>query len=193
MDKPIIPTFSLPERDRRWSAVRAEMKKAHLDAVIGLPNQGHWDQFGADIRYLTQIGGFQTEVAAVFPLEEEPTAVVRGANEIEWWGLAQDWIEDLRPSRRSYGEPVIQRLKEIRAERVGVIGLAGLVRAPEGVVPWGTFEKIRQALPNVKFENATDLMQDVRSVKSTEEVVFIEKAADIIGKAIDVLIAHAKV
>ena len=57
---------------------------------------------------------------------------MRGANEIEWWGLAQDWVKDIRPSRRSYGEPVIERLKEIRAERVGVIGLAGLVRAPEG-------------------------------------------------------------
>jgi len=192
MEKPIIPTFSLEERDRRWSAVRAEMRKANLDAVIGLPNQGHWDQFGADIRYLMQIGGFQTEVAAVFPLQDRPTAVVRGANEIEWWGLAQDWIKDLRPSRRSYGEPVIQRLKEIRAERVGVIGLTGLVRAPEGVVPWGTYEKIRGALPSVQFENATDLMQEARSVKSAEEIAFIEKAAAIIGSAIGAMIAIAR-
>jgi len=192
MEKPIIPTFSLEERDRRWSAVRAEMRKANLDAVIGLPNQGHWDQFGADIRYLMQIGGFQTEVAAVFPLQDQPTAVVRGANEIEWWGLAQDWIKDLRPSRRSYGEPVIQRLKEIRAERVGVIGLTGLVRAPEGVVPWGTYEKIRGALPGVQFENATDLMQEARSVKSAEEIAFIEKAAAIIGSAIGAMIAIAR-
>ena len=102
-------------------------------------------------------------------------------------------VKDIRPSRRSYGEPVIERLKEIRAERVGVIGLAGLVRAPEGIVPWGTFEKIRAALPTVKFENATDLMQQVRSVKSAEEVVFIEKAAEIIGKALDALIEHVKV
>jgi Xaa-Pro dipeptidase len=83
-------------------------------------------------------------------------------------------------------------LKEIRAERVGVIGLSGLVRAPEGVVPWGTFEKIRTSLPKVSFENATDLMQEVRSVKSAEEVAFIEKAAEIIGYANEVLIAHAK-
>ena len=193
LEKPIIPTFSLEERDRRWSLMRREMRQADLHALISLPNEGHWDQFGADTRYITQIGGTQTEVGAVLPLEGDVTAVVRGANEIEWWGLAQDWVKDIRPSRRSYGEPVIERLKEIRAERVGVIGLSGLVRAPEGVVPWGTFEKIRQALPTVKFENATDLIQQVRAVKSGEEVAFIEKAADIIGKAIDVLIAHSKV
>jgi Xaa-Pro aminopeptidase len=193
LEKPIIPMFSLKERDRRWNRLRDEMKKAGLHALISLPNEGHWDQFGADTRYMTQIGGTQTEVGAIMPLDGDVTAVVRGANEIEWWGLAQEWVKDIRPSRRSYGEPVIERLKEIRAERVGVVGLSGLVRAPEGVVPWGTFEKIRQALPNVKFENATDLMQEVRSVKSAEEVAFIEKAAAIIDKAIEVLVAHAKV
>jgi len=193
LEKPIIPTFSLEERDRRWNLLRQEMRTADLHALISLPNEGHWDQFGADTRYMTQIGGTQTEVGAVLPVEGEVTAIVRGANEIEWWGLAQDWVKDIRPSRRSYGEPVIERLKEIRAERVGVIGLAGLVRAPEGIVPWGTFEKIRAALPTVKFENATDLMQQVRSVKSAEEVAFIEQAAEIIGKAIDVLIEHVKV
>ena len=192
LEKPIIPTFSLHERERRWGLLRGEMKKAGLDALISLPNEGHWDQFGCDTRYITQIGGTQTEVGAVLPLEGDVTAVVRGANEIEWWGLAQDWVRDIRPSRRSYGEPVIDRLKEIRAERVGVIGLSGMVRAPEGVVPWGTFEKIRLALPNVKFENATGVMQEVRAVKSAEEVAFIEKAADIIGKAIEVLIVQAK-
>jgi Xaa-Pro aminopeptidase len=193
LEKPTIPTFSLAERERRWTSLRAEMRKAGLDALITLPNQGHWDQFGADTRYITQIGGSQTEAGAVLPLEGEVTAIVRGANEIEWWGLAQDWVKDIRPSRRSYGEPVIDRLKEIRTERVGIVGLAVLVRAPEGIVSWGTFEKIREALPNVQFENATDLMQEVRSVKSAEEVAFIEKAADIISKALDVLIAHSKV
>ena len=108
LEKPIIPTFSLEERDRRWSLLRAEMKRANLDALIALPNEGHWDQFGADTRYITQIGGMQTEVGCVLPLEGEVTAVVRGANEIEWWGLAQEWVKDIRPSRRSYGEPVIR-------------------------------------------------------------------------------------
>ena len=78
-------------------------------------------------------------------------------------------------------------MRKVRAERVGVVGLSGLVRAPEGVVPWGTFEKIRAALPKVNFANATDLVQTVRAVKSAEEIALIEKAAEIIGKALDVL------
>lgn len=192
MEKPSIPTFSEREKVRRWALVRREMEKASLDCLICLPNQGHWDQFGADGRYLTQIGGFQTEVAVVFPREAEVTAVVRGPNEVEWWGLAQEWVADIRPSRRSYGEPVIQRLKELRAERAGVVALQGLVRAPEGVVPWGTFEKIRSALPKVKFEDATNLMQEARSVKSPEEIAFVEKAAEIISHGLDALVEQAR-
>jgi Xaa-Pro dipeptidase len=192
MEKPIIPTFSQSERSRRWGTVRNLMRRANLDALICLPNQGHWDQFGADARYLTQIGGFQTEVAVVIPLESDVTAIVRGENEIEWWGLAQEWVKDIRPSRRSYGDPVAQRLKEIGAERVGIVGIEGLVRAPEGTVPWGIYEKLRAVLPQVRFENATDLMQEARSVKSPEEIDFIERAAEIIGLAIDALVKETR-
>jgi Xaa-Pro dipeptidase len=192
MEKPIIPTFSQSERSRRWGTVRDLMGRAKFDALICLPNQGHWDQFGADARYLTQIRGFQTEVAAIIPLDSDVTAIVRGENEIEWWGLAQEWVKDIRPSRRSYGDPVARRLKEIHAERVGVVGIEGLVRAPEGVVPWGIYEKLRAELPQVRFENATDLMQEARSVKSAEEIAFIERAAEIIGLAIDALVKETR-
>ena len=192
MEKPIIPTFSPSERSRRWGTVRDLMRRANFDALICLPNQGHWDQFGADARYLTQIGGFQTEVAVVIPLESDVTVIVRGENEIEWWGLAQEWVKDIRPSRRSYAEPVIQRLKEIRAQRVGIVGIEGLVRAPEGIVSWAIYEKLRTTLPQVRFENATDLMQEARSVKSAEEIAFIERAAEIIGLAIEALVREVR-
>ena len=63
------------------------------------------------------------------------TAFVRGGNEVEWWSVAQDWVTDLRPTRRSWGEPVIERLKEFREldhSRIGVSGLSGLLRRRRG-------------------------------------------------------------
>src|SRR5262245_31940338 len=102
-----LPKFSHAERERRWSRVRELMRQKQLDAIIGFPNQSHWDQFQADIRYLTHIGGHQTEVAVVFPLSSAVTAFVRGGNEVEWWSIAQDWLTDIRASRRSWGEPMI--------------------------------------------------------------------------------------
>src|ERR1700745_1656302 len=96
-----LAKFSWNERERRGQRVRELMRAQKVDAISGFPNQSHWDQFQADVRYLTHIGGHQTEVAVVFPLSGEVTAFVRGGNEVEWWSIAQDWLTNIRPSRRS--------------------------------------------------------------------------------------------
>jgi Xaa-Pro aminopeptidase len=189
-----LPKFSWAERERRWGRVRQLMRREQLDAIIGFPNQSHWDQFQADVRYLTHIGGHQTEVAVVFPQIGEPTAFVRGSNEIEWWTIAQDWVKDIRPSRRSWSPPVIARLKELKLDsaRIGVSGLSGLLRAPEGTVAAGMLDAVRRALPQARFENATEILQEARSVKSAEEVAWIERAAEILDKVVAAILEKAK-
>ncbi|HEY1266019.1 MAG TPA: M24 family metallopeptidase [Candidatus Binatia bacterium] len=190
-----LPRFSAAERERRWGRVRELMRAAGLHAIIGFPNQSHWDQFQADIRYLTHIGGHQTEVAVVFPISGEVTAFVRGGNEVEWWGIAQDWVKDIRQTRRTWADPVIERMKELKLDRarIGVTGLAGLLRAPEGTVVTGMLDKAKKAFPGATFENATELLQDARSVKGKEEVAWIERAAGILDKVADAILAKARV
>jgi len=190
-----LPKFSVAERERRWGRVRELMRGAGLDAIIGFPNQSHWDQFQADIRYLTHIGGHQTEVAVVFPLSGDVTAFVRGGNEVEWWSIAQDWIKDIRQTRRTWADPVIERMKELKLDRarIGVSGLSGLLRAPEGTVVTGMLEKAKKSFPAASFENATELLQDARSVKGKEEVAWVERAAGILDKVVDAILAKARV
>jgi Xaa-Pro dipeptidase len=189
-----LPKLSWIERARRWGRVRQLMRQQQLDAIVGLPNQSHWDQFQADVRYLTHIGGHQTEVAVVFPESGEVTAFVRGGNEVEWWRIAQDWVTDIRTSRRSWGEPVAKRIRELKLEqaRIGVSGLSGLLRAPEGTVVSGIIEKLRTTFPKAKFENATEVLQDARSVKGPEEVAWIERAAQILDQVVEAILAKAK-
>src|ERR1041384_176894 len=189
-----LPKFTHAERDRRWSGVRELMRRHQIDAIIGFPNQSHWDQFQADTRYLTHIGGHQTEVAVVFPLSGEFTAFVRGSNEIEWWRIAQDWVREIRASRRSWGEPIVERMKELKLDggRIGISGLSGLLRAPEGTVVAGILEKVRRAFPGARFENATELLQESRAVKGTEEIAWIERAAEILDRVVAALFAKAK-
>lgn len=189
-----LPKFSLAERERRWGRVRALIRKAGLDAIIGFPNQSHWDQFQADIRYLTHIGGHQTEVAVVFPEAGEVTTFVRGSNEVEWWSVAQDWVKDIRVTRRSWGEPMVERMKELKLDtsRIGVSGLGGLLRAPEGTVVAGMLEKVKRAFPKALFESATELLQDARSIKGTQEVAWIERAAGILDRVVEALLAKVR-
>jgi Xaa-Pro aminopeptidase len=159
-----------------------------------MPNSSHWDQFQADVRYLTQIGGNTTEAAVVFPAEGEVTAVVRGDNEVAWWGLQQDWVADIRPSRRYFSVPLVNRLRELGLEqgRVGIIGLEGLVRAPEGVAVWGVVERLRAELPNARFVDATQVLQEVRAVKSQDEIAFIRKAAALAESAAERMMSLAR-
>lgn len=189
-----LPKFTHVERERRWSRVRELMRRDQIDAIIAFPNQSHWDQFQADTRYLTHIGGHQTEVAVVFPVSGEVTAFVRGSNEIEWWRIAQDWVREIRSSRRSWGEPVIERVKELQLDRgrIGISGLSGLLRAPEGIVVAGILEKVRRAFPAARFDNATELLQEARAVKGAEEIAWIERAAEILDRVVAAILAKAK-
>lgn len=191
-DTAAIPQFSLAERDARWARVRARMDEAGLDCLIGFPNQGRFEQLQANTRYLVQIGGFATEVAVVFPRSGAVTAFLQGPRDIDWWSGAQSWIQDLRLSRRLWSEAIVARLKELSVRRVGVIALEGLIRAPEGVVPWTMYERVRAAFPDVAFVDATQVVLGARAVKSAEEIAFVENAERIAELAADALVATAR-
>ena len=175
----LIPTFSRGERDRRWGLVRRRMAAEKFDCLIGFPNQGRFEQLQANTRYLTAMGGFACEIAVVFPRDGEVTSFVQSGRDIAWWKEAQDWVTDLRNCRRLWSDGIVTRLKELKLTRgrIGVIGLKGLIRAPEGVVPWLSFERVKEALPEAEFVSATEIVLETRAVKSAEEIDFITEAA----------------
>jgi Xaa-Pro aminopeptidase len=188
----MIPQLSLQERDRRYKVVRAEMARRAMDCLLLPANSGRWEQLQADSRYLTSMGGFATEVFTVFPLEGEVTAYI--FNRAAWWKQAQNWVEDVRDGRNRWGENAIERITELglQAGTIGIAGLAGLFRAPEGIIPYSSVKAIQEALPQIKLVNATEMMQTIRAIKSAEEVSFLERSAGIIEKTIDTMVQTAR-
>jgi Xaa-Pro dipeptidase len=75
---------------------------------------------------------------------------------------------------------------------IGVAGLAGLFRAPEGIIPYSSIKAIQDAFPSVKLVNCTEMMQEIRAVKSEEEISFLERSAIIIERTIDTMIQTAR-
>jgi Xaa-Pro aminopeptidase len=178
-----MPRLSLAERDRRWAKVRAAMAGRDLACIITAPHTGHWEQFAADTRYLTHIGGNNSETACVFPREGEVTAIV--LNRPDFWLGVQNWVTDLRtPKQAKWSIPVIERMKElgITNQRVGVAGLGDEpgIFAGEGYFPHHMFEAIRGAFPDAIYEDVTAMMAQVRAVKSPEEVDCMAKSIEII-------------
>jgi Xaa-Pro aminopeptidase len=187
-----VPRLSLAERDRRYRLVRDRMDREGLDVLILPANVSRWEQMMADSRYVTTIGGFGTETLTIFPRDGEVTAYV--FNRSAFWKAAQDWVADVRDGRNFWAENVIERLGEcaVKPRRVGISGLAGLIRAPDGIVPWTTVERIKAAFPNAEWVDATRLIQEIRSVKSAEEIALMRRSAGIIEAMIARMIDTAK-
>src|SRR5581483_133695 len=185
------PLFSLQERDRRWKAVRQAMAEQNLDALVTPQNTGHSTDFQSNTRWLTQCGGGgDSDIAGVFPLEGEVTIVATTAG--FRWPTVQDWVTDCREARRNYGRIIVQRLKELNPKRIGIAGLGDGTRTPEGTINHGTFTQIRDAFPNADLVDATDLMAEIRYVKSEEEIAFLARSKEMIELANDAEVATAR-
>lgn len=106
-----LPTsFSLAERDRRWTRVRAMMKREGFDCLltpVGTSAEGE-----ADSRYLTQVAGW-----VVFPLDGRVAVVVNG-EDFEDGKVKAAWVSDVRPAERgAWSPPVVDALRELGVTR----------------------------------------------------------------------------
>jgi Xaa-Pro aminopeptidase len=186
--------FSLAERNRRWHAVRQLMRRDHLAALIAPPNPGNSTDWQADARYLSHCGGgADTSIGVVFPLEGDVTVVAASAKE-RWGPLVQDWVGDVRTVNRQFGAAMGERLRELGldGQRIGVSGLAGGTRTPEGTIMHGTFRALVDACPHASFVDASELMQEVREVKSDEEIAVLQRSVDIVECALEAQLRAAQ-
>lgn len=173
-----IPRLSLGERDRRWAAVRAEMARRKLDAIVlwGWPTM--WDFYTANARYLSPIGGNAEFNVVVFPADGEPTSIVQMPTFLEGWRAAQDWVTDIRPRSKTWADSVAARIKELKLERgrIGMDGLAGPLD-PDGWLPHDVYTRLTALVPDAQIVNLDDMLETVRSIKSAEELGVLRQAA----------------
>lgn len=191
-----VPHFSLTERERRWSRVREAMRREGIDVIFVPPNTGLWDQFQANVRYLTGIGGNCCQAAAVFPLEGEVVAITSPDVHRSYWLARQDWVTDLRNIGTGWGytDKAIESIRQLGLEkgRIGITGLGGNTRFPEGTTSLGVYQRVREAFPDAEIVNANLLLERVRFAKSEEEVSFIQKADELVEGAIELLANQAR-
>jgi Xaa-Pro aminopeptidase len=189
------PRFSLAERDRRWNAVRELMGQHRIDVIVTPNNTGHSTDFQANTRYLTHCGGGgDADIAAVFPATGEVTAIATTAQ--ARWPTVQEWTKDVREARRNYGRIIVERLRELKVER-GRIGITGLgdvegTRTPEGTILYGTWKQIREAFPQAELVDASEILAELRYVKSQEEIEALTKSMEIVEIAYRAEIHAAK-
>ena len=188
-----VPKLSLQERDRRWLLIRERMVLDGLDCLLFVANDSRFDMGLANMRYVTHIAT-KHDGFAFFPMEGEPVAWALSAFQHIPSGSSylytQDWVTDIRPSVGT--APVVSFLKERGYERA-TIGLVGMRSAMNiDIIPVSAYEYIRRELPHARIVDATLLIEDLRRIKSPEEIGMLEKAGELARKMVDTMIQSAE-
>jgi Xaa-Pro aminopeptidase len=156
-----LPRLSLAERDRRYRAVRDRLQERGVDCVVVT---------GSNLFYLSN--GLPGERTGLLPAQDLPMMVCLNSRHLADIPAqvvvdAQDWIADVRPGNDA--RPILDRIRELGLER-GAIGVLA------GGLSHAFYAQLQAGLPDARLIDVTDILADVRTTKSIEEVAMIDRA-----------------
>jgi Xaa-Pro aminopeptidase len=152
----------LNDRIRR---VQDSMEESGIEALLVMDS--------ANIRYLS---GFSTACFTILlPSEGEPLAI----------GLWLD-IEEARKNSSiqdllgfGYPHPTMTGFEALMAKISQVVKNHGYSKAKVGLDSWERYMMIKNILPEAQLTNAARILHTLRTIKSTEEIQHLRKAAEI--------------
>lgn len=188
-----VPQLSIAERDRRWKAIREKMALRGLGCLLLWGNDAATYGF-ANFRYLTHCAGHHGAAYAIFPLDGDPvvfTGPMPMNKPYNAYLSAQDWINDIRPAPSMSGLTKIMKEMGYERSRVGLVGF-GSAFVPQSYTH-GDYVRLMEGLPHAEISDETTLVEEMRLIKSDEEIAMLAKAGELARKSIDAMIASAGV
>lgn len=171
--------WPIPQRelDRRWSAVRAAMKAEGFDSLI-LQNDNQY--LGGYVRYFLDLPAVQAyPLTVIFPADDEMTTVSQGGKFLPFsppvWAVRGVKARIGVPYWRSVcitstadAEAVVEVIKQRNDKKVGIVGLGAMHAA--------FYMHLKENLPGVELLEASDMVDEIKAVKSADELVYAWKA-----------------
>lgn len=172
--------ISTAELERRWRAIRAAMAAQGIDVLVA---QGNNDFVGGYVKYLTDISapnGYPLTV--VFPRESEMSVVSQGPFGLDRRTDGTD--PALRGVGRVFGTPsyasvhytstydaecALQALTGFEAATIGLLGPAA--------ISFATVDFLKRHLSRANFVDASEMVDEIKAVKSPEEIALIRRMA----------------
>jgi Xaa-Pro aminopeptidase len=181
--------ISTKELERRWAAVRAAMAARKIDVLLMQNNNYH---MGGYVKYYTDVpagNGYPMTVA--FPKDDLMSVVNQGP-----FGLDRalppegDW--QFRGVRRVLGTPSYASVdysidydSELAAKALEPYAGATIGMVGRGTLPVSMLDHLRNKFPKAKFENVTDMVDQIKCVKSDEEIALARRTAAVQDAAIE--------
>jgi Xaa-Pro aminopeptidase len=182
--------ISTAELERRWKAVRKEMEAQGVDVLV---MQNNNDFMGGYVKYFTDLpatNGYALTV--LFPRDEGMTMIGQGpfGNDRllppEGDGVRRG-VKRLMTSPSYSAAPYTRENDAALAEKSlesyngATIGLVGTGAIPSAFVDYLK----RGKLSNAKFIEASDLVDDIKAIKSAEEIDRMRQCAHMQDKCMD--------
>lgn len=169
------------ELERRWLAVRKKMEEAKIDVLL---IQSDNNYMGGYSRYFTDIPAVNGyPVTMIFPRDDRMT-LIRPAGFGSVANLPPEGDMGLRGVKQVLGSPYFVSAyytadydgelaaKALAPYAKATVGLVGMQQISVSLMDY-----LRKHLPNVRFVDATDLVDRVKCVKSEEEKTLIRGTA----------------
>jgi ectoine hydrolase len=191
LDRDIVGdlTFSRGEYLRRYEKIRAAMDRRGLACLVITGNTGWFNGEQANLRYVTSLEIWLEPLFVVFPLKGDAVVFYKQGifSQRALVPAAPVTLEGtpLKPGtgNAAYFEPfVAKKVKELGFDGKTV----GLV--VERVFPANALRELQREAPHAKFVDADDLMNEVRLVKSAEEIKFLRRSGYCADRAMEALI-----
>ncbi|HEX2964652.1 MAG TPA: Xaa-Pro peptidase family protein [Syntrophorhabdaceae bacterium] len=169
------------EITRRVDAVKKEMRANGLQSLIIFSQVVLGDK--AAVRYISDYRLLTRKDYLVLPLTGEPMLVVPTLGQ-KLSALQVSWIQDIRSGGDTGGmvREIAAKIRQDGHENavIGIVGLSGM--------PYEDYELLKNEFPQVLFTDATRLLNDIRAVKSTEEIEMIRTTTQIADASYELLI-----
>jgi Xaa-Pro aminopeptidase len=164
----VVPELSVKEKERRWSLLRAKLKKAGLSALIVYGGT----QLGVPVHYLTRVWGSKFN-AVLFPTDGDPLFFIPSNTPETGQSLAAQgcWIpaENVHLTA-NLPRDLAQRIKDLKLQksRIGIDSLR--------FWPAQDYLSFSELCPAVQLVEAHRLFGEIRGPKSSEELAAMENA-----------------
>jgi Xaa-Pro dipeptidase len=181
------PTLHFPrtEFDARVRAVRAELRKQNLDALLIFGQESHYYLTGFDS------GGYKHFQCAVLTTDETPIVLLTRRPDL-LQARRTSTIEDVRIWYNSEGANPAEDLKRILDEKKLKGARLGVEMDTYGLTG-GNWELLRRTLEGwCELVNASSIVQLLRAVKSEAELVYVRRAAGLADDAVKAMLETAR-
>lgn len=190
MDDPrevLTKCVSTAELERRWKAVREMMIERKIDYLV---MQNSEEYLGGAVRWFTDFSARdQFPYTVIFPVDDEMTTITCGPDlpspqfPPQWAArgiknrLGAPYFPTIQYTNTMEAELAVSVLKEKKKPTIGLVERA--------FIPVTFYEYLVKHLPEAKFIDATEWVDEIKVPKSPEEIELIKGTAALQDRAVE--------